>query len=130
MFVHNRWLEQTGTIIQENTQQLVSGLVSYESPYVIVTGTRFAVIDRKTYVRTSDETKRAIFDDLTVQFGQDQIINLNSTGITIIEGSTRLQYDGVEFRAMNVTSFGQKFNRSSPIGITEVKFRRITPLAD
>jgi hypothetical protein len=130
MFVHNRWLEQTGTIIQENSQELVSGLVSYDTPYVIVTGTRFAVIDRKTYVRKSDETNRAVFDDLTVQFGQDQIINLNNTGIYIIEGATRLRYDGVEFRAMNVTSFGQKFNRSSPIGITEVKFRRITPLAD
>jgi len=129
MFVLNHWLEQTGTIIYENSQQLVSGLISYNSPTNISTGTTFAVIKRDAYTRKTDETHRHISDELLVQFGQNEIDNLNDTGIYLKQGRTRLQYDGSEFRATRINDFGQKYNRWLPIGVVEVKFERRIPIA-
>jgi hypothetical protein len=129
MFVFNNWLEQTGTIIYENTQELVSGLVSYETPYVLTTGTTFAVVRRDTFVKKSDESHRSQHDILITQFGQGEIDNLNDTGIYLKAGRTRLRYDGEEFRAMKVNDFGQKFVRFMPVGVVEVRFERRKPLA-
>ena len=129
MFVFNTYLEQTGTIIYENDQQLVSGLISYNTPTNLSTGTTFAVVKRDTFTRKTDETHRAIYDCVTTQFGQNEIYNLNETGIYLKIGRTRLQYDGDEFRATNVNTFGQKSNRWLPVGVVEVKFERRTPIA-
>ena len=129
MFVFNQWLEQTGTILYENSQQLVSGLITYNSPTNLSTGTTFAVVRRDTYTRKTDETHRHISDELLVQFGQNEIFNLNDTGIYLKEGRTRLQYDGYEFRATRINDFGQKYNRWLPIGVVEVKFERRMPIA-
>jgi len=131
MFVHSYFLEQTGTILYENTQQLVSGLVSYATPFTIETGTRFAVLDRKKFISKSDETNRARHDRLLVQFGANEIRSLNSTGVYLKEGRTRLQYDGEEFRAIIVDDFGQSINRTyMPGGILQVTFERRTPIAN
>ena len=130
MFVHTYYLEQTGTIIQENTQQLVSGLVSYATPFTLETGTRFSVIDRGTYYDKSDESHRAEHDKLVVQFGATEIRKLNSSGIYLKEGDTRLQYDGQEFRAKSINNFGQPINRSYlPGGIVQIVFLRRKPVA-
>lgn len=130
MFVHNYYLEQTGVIVQENTQQLVSGLVTYDTPFTIETGTRFSVIDRDTYYDKSDETHRAEFDRLITQFGANEIRNLNNTGIYLREGVTRLRYDGQEFRAKSIDNFGQNINRSYlPGGVVQIVFLRRKPVA-
>jgi len=50
MFVFNKFNTSTGTIIYENDQQLVSGLVSYSSPYRIETGCRFMVAKRNNFM--------------------------------------------------------------------------------
>jgi len=129
MFVYNTYLEQTGTIIYENDQQLVSGLITYNTPTNLSTGTTFAVVKRDVFTRKTDETRRHKSDELTVQFGQNEIYNLNDTGIQLKIGRTRLQYDGDEFRATAVNDFGQKFNRWLPLGVVEVKFERRIPIA-
>ena len=129
MFVYNTYLEQTGTIIYENDQQLVSGLITYNTPTNLSTGTTFAVVKRDVFTRKTDETRRHKSDELTVQFGQNEIYNLNDTGIRLKIGRTRLQYDGDEFRATRVNDFGQKFNRWLPLGVVEVKFERRIPIA-
>jgi len=130
MWVWNRFLEQTGTIIYENEQQLVSGLVSYETPYTLETGTRFAVVKRNHFIRKSDETHRSIVDDLTVQFGMGEIKKLTETGIQLRVGRTRIDYDGIEYRATKVNDFGQKWNKAYlPMGVIEIKFERVVPLA-
>lgn len=129
MFVHNYFLEQTGTIVYENTQTLVSGLINYADPITIETGTRFAVVDRRKTRDKSDETYKAIHDDLTIQFGMNEIRTLNNTGIYIKEGDTRLQYDGNEYRAVNVDNFGQFPRNYLPLGVVEVIFRRMNPNA-
>ena len=131
MFVFNKFNTSTGTIIYENDQQLVSGLVSYSSPYRIETGCRFMVAKRNNFIRKTDETNRAVFDELIVQFGWDQLRSLSSTGIEVKVGRTRLQYDGNEFRAVKVNDFGQKYNKVYlPMGVVEVTFQRRVPVAD
>lgn len=128
MFVFNYFLEQTGTIIYENDQELVSGLVSYQTPFTMETGTRFAVVDNRQKVRQNEETNRSIVDVLKVQFGAKEVKNLNDTGIYVREGRTRLRYNGVEYRATYVNNFGNH-NTYIPIGITEVIFERRVPVA-
>lgn len=131
MWVWNRFLEQTGTIIYENEQELVSGLISYQTPYMIETGTRFAVVRRDQYIRKTDETNRAIFDKVIVQFGWDEIQKLEETGIQLRVGRTRLDYDGIEYRAIKVNDFGQKWDKPYiPMGVVEINFERRVPLAD
>ena len=105
MFVWNQFLEQTGVIKYENEQQLVSGLVSYQTPFLLETGTRFAVVRRDHFIRKSDETHREV-------------------------GSTRIVYDESEYRATKVNNFGQPLWRDYlPIGVVEVTLERVTPLA-
>jgi len=130
MFVFNSYLEQTGTIIYENDQQLVSGLITYNTPTNLSTGTTFAVIKRDRFTRKSDETHRSVVDCVITQFGQNEIYNLNETGIHLTVGRTRLQYDGDEYRATNVNDFGQKFNRWLSVGVVEVKFEKRRRLAE
>ena len=131
MFVFNKFNMSTGTIIYENTQQLVSGLVSYASPYVIETGCRFMVVKRNTFIRKTDESTRKRFDQLTVQFGWDQLRNLSATGIEVKIGRTRLQFDGTEFRAINVNDFGRKYNSTYiPMGVVQVMFEKRTAVAN
>ena len=102
MWVFNKFLEQTGTIIYENNAQPVSGLIGYDTPNTIETGTRFAVLQREQYVRKSDETHHAIVDELIVHFGWGELQKLNNTGIQVEVGATRVQYDGIEYRATKV----------------------------
>lgn len=131
MFVYNRWSAVTGTVIYENTQELVSGLVSYATPYRKETGCRFTIVKRDNFIRKTDETNRAIFDQLTTQFGWDQLSGMRSTGIEMKVGRTRLQYDGIEYRAIKVDNFGRKFNQNyMPMGIVQVIFQRRVPVAD
>lgn len=129
MFVHNYFLEQTGTILYENNPALVSGLINYDLPITIETGTRFAVIDRRQSRDKSDETHKAIHDNLIVQFGMNEIRTLNNTGIYIKEGDTRLQYDGNEYRAVYVDNFGQVNRSYLPIDVVQITFQRRVPVA-
>ncbi len=131
MFVFNKFNTSTGTIIYENTQQLVSGLVSYASPYRIETGCRFMIVKRQQFIRKTDETNRARFDNLLVQFGWDQLRNLAATGIEVKVGRTRLQYDGNEYRAISVNDFGRKYNSTYlPMGVVQVTFEKRVRVAD
>ena len=129
MHVFNAWLEQTGTINYENDQQLQSGLIGYNTPFLSSTGTRFAVIKRKQFVAKTDETSRHIRDQLKVQFSEEEVYNLSVSGVRVQRGRTTLTYDGTDFRAVLINDFGQKFNRFMPIGIVEVLFERRIPLA-
>lgn len=130
MYVWNRFLEQTGVIKYENEQQLVSGLVSYNSPFLLETGTKFAVVKRDHFIRKSDESHRDVVDQLIVHFSAKEIQELNSTGIDIEVGSTRIVYDDTEYRATNVNNFGQPlWKQYMPIGIVEVTLERVNPLA-
>lgn len=129
MFVFNKFLLVTGTIKYENDQELVSGLVSYQTPYIIETGCKFTIAKRNNYIQKSDETHRAEVDTLTVQFGLDEISNLNDTGIKIEIGRTRLIHNDNEYRATKVNNFGQDYRRNYfPIGILEVIFEKRVPL--
>lgn len=132
MFVHSFYLEQTGTIIYEKDQQLVSGLVNYSTPdYTIEVDCRFSMIDRKKYITKSDETHRAKHDKLLTQFGATEIRRLNSSGVYIKEGRTRLQWNGDEYRAVDIDDFGQGINISYlPMGVVQVIFDRRTPIAN
>lgn len=129
MFVHNKFLYQTGTLIYENTQNLQSGFVTYATPYRIETGVKFAVADRHTDVKQTEESNRFIIDEIFVQFGWEQISGIISTGMNLKVGRTRLVYDGEEYRATNVNDFGQKYNKKyMPMGVIEVKFERRVPI--
>lgn len=131
MFVLNRWDSVTGTIIYENTQQLVSGLVSYATPYRLETGCRFTLVRRDNYIRKTNETDRMTFDNLVTQFGWDQLSGMRSTGIEMKVGRTRLQYDGNEYRAIKVDNLGMPFNKKYlPMGIVQVTFQKRVPVAD
>ena len=130
MWVHNRFLEVTGTIKYENDQVLSSGLVNYNSPYLIETGVRFSILDRDTFIREGEESLRTKYDILIVQFGHKQLRNLAATGIEIQVGRTRLDYDGDEFRAIQVDNWGQKYNKQyMNIGAIQVRFERRVPVA-
>jgi len=130
MWVWSSFLEQTGIIKYENTQQLVSGLVSYNSPFLLQTGTRFAVVRRNHFIRMNDESNRDVVDELIVHFSAKEIQQLNNTGIDIEVGSTRIVYDNTEYRATNVNNFGQPLWRDyMPMGVVEVKLERVVPLA-
>lgn len=131
MWVHNRFLQQqTGTIIYENDQLMVSGLKSYESPMLIQTGARFAVVDRNRYVDKDKDSQREQHDILTVQFGWDEINKFTKKNIESIDpGRIRLIYRGTEFRAIEVNDHGQPYNRTNmPIGLLEIKFERKIPV--
>ena len=130
MWVFNQFLEQTGTVVYENAQQLVSGLVSYQSPFLLETGTRFAVVKRDHFIRKNDESHRDTVDQLIVHFSSREIELLNNTGIDVEVGSTRIKYDGTEYRATKVNNFGQPlWKKYLPIGVVEVTLERVTPLA-
>ena len=129
MFVHNYFLEQTGTILYENNPTLVSGLITYDLPITLETGTRFAVVDRRQSRDKSDETHKAIHDNLIVQFGMNEVRNLNNSGIYLREGDTRLQYGGHEFRAVNIADFGQANRNYLPIDVVQITFQRRVPVA-
>jgi hypothetical protein len=124
-FTFNKWNTQTGDIVYENDQVMVSGLKSYNEPYLIVTGVRFVVIDRNQYIQTDKESRTTTFDDIIVQFGWDELKKLNETGIKISKERTRIRYDGDEFRVVEVTDHGQKYNRKyMPLGLIEAKIRK------
>ena len=125
MFVFNKFNQVTGTIIYENDQVLVSGLISYATPYRIETGCRFTLIKRNNFVRQTDVSNRSRFDQLVTQFGWDQLKNLSETGIEVKVGRTRLQYNGQEYRAIKVNDFGQQYNKKYlPMGVVEVTFEK------
>lgn len=129
MFVFNNYLTVTGTIIYENDQTLVSGLISYNSPYRIETGCRFVIAKRDHFIRKSDETHRAKVDRLITHFGWNQLRNLSETGVEMKVGRTRLQHDGLEYRAVKVNDFGQDYRRNyMPIGVLEVTFEKRVPV--
>jgi len=130
MFIFNQFLEQTGLVKYENEQQLVSGLVSYKTPFLLETGTRFAVVRRDHFIRKSDETHRDVVDKLIVHFSSTEVEQLNNTGIDIEVGATRIVYDNTEYRATKVNNFGQPLWKPYlPIGVVEVTLERVTPLA-
>lgn len=131
MFIFNKFNQVTGTIIYENSQTLVSGLISYSTPYRIETGCRFTIVKRDNLIRMTDESNRYTIDQLTTQFGWDQLRNLSATGIEIKVGRTRLQYDGTEYRAIRVNNFGQKYNKKYlPMGVIEVTFQKRVNIAN
>ena len=124
-FTFNKWNTQTGDVVYENDQVMVSGLKSYNSPYLIVTGVRFVVIDRNQYVQTDKESRTTSFDDIIVQFGWDELKKLDETGIQIQRERTRIRYGGTEYRVVEVTDHGQKYNRNyMPLGLVEAKIRK------
>ncbi|NHJ40126.1 MAG: hypothetical protein FK731_08850 [Asgard group archaeon] len=132
MWVHNRFLYQTGTIIYENDQVLISGLKSYSSPFIVQTGTKFAVVDRMQYIERDKDSQRERHDVLTVQFGWDEINRLSATGISVEEpGRIRLLYRGQQFRGINVNDMGQPYNKAyMPIGLIEITFERRIPVVN
>lgn len=132
MWVHNRFLYQTGTVIYENDQTMSSGLKSYSSPFLIQTGAKFAVIDRKEFIQKDKDSQRERHDVLTVQFGWDEINKLAATGISLEEpGRVRLLYRGQEFRAIYADDMGQPYDKTyMPIGLIEIKFERRYPVVN
>jgi len=131
MFVFNRWNQVTGTIVYENTHQVVSGLLNYPTATTIQTGCRFTLVKKNNFIRKTEESDRFTFDQLVTQFGWDQLRSLSSTGVEIKVGRTRLQYDGEEYRAINVNNFGQKYNKTYlPMGVVQVTFEKRVAIAD
>lgn len=131
MFIFNKFNQVTGTIIYENDQVIVSGLINYATPYITETGCRFTLVRRDNYIRKTEETNREIFDQIVTQFGWDQLRSLSITGIEMKVGRTRLQYDGVEYRATKVNDFGQKYNKTYlPMGVVEVTFQKRVRIAN
>ena len=132
MWVHNRWLYQTGTIIYENEREMSSGLKSYSTPFLIQTGAKFAVVDRKQYIERDVDSQRERHDVLTVQFGWDEIAKLVATGISIEEpGRIRLLYRGQQFRGIYVDDHGQPYDKMyKPIGLIEIIFERRYPIVN
>jgi hypothetical protein len=125
MWIHSQFIQQTGTIIYEGDQTMISGLKNY-SNVNIETGCRFSVISRSIYIRRkSDGPMRERMDKLTVHFGMKQLINLNATGVYFKNGKTRLLYDDEEFRATNVNDYGRPWDYPYlSIGLLEVIFER------
>lgn len=132
MWVHNRFLYQTGTVIYENDQTMSSGLKSYSTPFLIQTGAKFAVVDRKQFIQRDEDSQRERHDVLTVQFGWDEINKLTATGISLEEpGRVRLLYRGQEFRAIYTDDMGQPYDKTYlPIGLIEIKFERRYPVVN
>ena len=132
MWVHNRFMYQTGTLLYENDQVVVSGLKSYNSPYLIQTGVKFAVVDRNRYVQRDKDSQREQHDVLTTQFGWDEIKKMVETGMSLeTPGRIRLIHRGQEYRGIYVDDMGQPYNKSfMPIGLIQIIFERRIPVAD
>ena len=123
---------QTGTLVYENDQVLVSGLKSYSSPYTIQTGAKFAVVDRNRFVQRDNDSQREQHDVLTVQFGWDEINKMVATGMDLeTPGRIRLIYRGQQYRAVYVDDMGQPYNKSyMPIGLIQITFERRIPVVN
>jgi hypothetical protein len=126
MWIHNKRLEESGQIIYEGEQKFESGLKSFESPYETTGTADYAVVKRKKYERKGKYSGRGRYDVLTVQFSQEAINDLNSSGIYIRPNRTIIKRDNLEYRATSVNDFGGN-KRLHPVGIKEVKFERTIP---
>jgi len=125
MFLYNTYLEVSGTIKYENQDAVASGLKTYNSPTFISTGAWFVIADRKEKVSMGKDSNREYDEVMITQFGHDQIKNLLDTGISFEAGRMQLEYNGDNFRATNVNTFGIPYTREyRPVGLIEVTFKR------
>lgn len=126
MFIFRKHLEQTGVIRNENYSDpiLESGLKTMTSPSFITGNARFVVTKRNTERRKTQDGITNI-DTLMVQFPWDEIKDLSASGITLMQGKTKLRFDGDEFRLINLDDFGLGYNRGyMPLGILEARFEK------
>lgn len=125
MFLYNRYLEVSGIVRFEEIDSLSSGLKTYNTPTFISSVAWFTVADRKKKVIMGKQSNREHVEELITQFGQEQIKNLLDTGISFVEGRMQLQYDGNNYRATDINTFGIPYSRKyKPVGLIEVTFRR------
>ena len=133
MFVFNRWATETGTFNYENeaTPNVSSGLKVYDSPEYITGTVRFVVAKRINKVIPTQEGRMKV-EELTTQFGWDEISGMQQSGLYLEPGRLKLTYDDVTFRLVDKNNFGQPYNRNyRPIGLIEAKFQReVSRIAD
>ena len=131
MFLYNQYMEVSGIIRFEKEQILTSGLKTYNSPTFILEEAWFCVADRRKKVVMGKQSNREHVEEITAQFGHKQIKNLLDTGISFIEGRMQLQYDGHDYRATDINTFGIPYSREYiPVGLIEVTFRRKVAYVD
>lgn len=126
MFIHNSFLYRTGTITYEADYQNESGYSTI--PSTKTGDIEFALIDNDNIVKKSDDVGFRRVKGMTTHIDTKEINRLQDSGIEIKPHNTIVTFAGDDWRALNVETFGQEFNRNYfPINLYEVTFERITP---
>lgn len=131
MFLYNKPYEVSGSVLYENyntgTSQLVSGLKVVNAPAHLTGTVKFRVAKREMKVIPTKDGRTTV-NRLVVQFGYDEIRNLEKNNIYLKEGIFKMEYDGVNYRLVFKDDFGQDMNRRfMNIGLIEATFEKERP---
>ena len=127
MFLYNKPHEVSGNAHYENYDtgtQMISGLKIPSSPTHLTGTVRFLISKRDKKVIPSKEGRVSV-DQITAQFGLDEIKRLENNNIYLEEGKFKLEYGGKYYRLVDKNDFGQPIDNSFiPFGIIEVVFEK------
>jgi len=131
MFLYNKPYETSGNVLYENyntgVDQIVSGLKVVNAPAHLTGTVRFRVAKRERKVIPSKDGRIEV-NRLVVQFGYDEIRNLEKNNIYLTEGKFKMEYDGIKYRLVFKNDFGQNIDRSfMNVGIIEATFEKERP---
>lgn len=126
MFLFNKNMETSGTLKYENyaTPIVSSGYKTMGSPGYTSGDYRFVVAKRKRKIIPSKEGRTEL-DVLIVQFGWDQLEDMESSGILLTPGNLLLDYANGTYRMVDKDDFGRDYDANyMPLGVIEVTFER------
>lgn len=131
MFLYNKPYEVSGTVSYENyntgVDQLASGLKVVNSPAHLTGTIRFRVAKRDIRVIPTKDGRTKV-NRLVVQFGYDEIRNLEKNDIYLTEGKFKMEYGGVKYRLVHKNDFGQDIDRRfMNVGLIEATFEKERP---
>jgi hypothetical protein len=131
MFLYNKPYEVSGSVLYENyntgTAQLSSGLKVVNAPAHLTGTVRFRVAGRGNRVIPSKEGRTSV-KTLTVQFGWDEIRQLEQKDIYLTVGKFKMEYGGTTYRLTDMDDFGQDIDRIfNNVGLIEATFEKERP---
>lgn len=131
MFLYNKPYEVSGNVLYENynsgTSQIVSGLKIVNAPAHLTGTVRFRVAKREMKVIPTKDGRTKV-NRLVVQFGYDEIRNLEKNNIYLTEGKFKMEYDGIRYRLVFKNDFGQDIDRKfMNVGLIEATFEKERP---
>ena len=127
MYNFYKHLQQTGLLKNENysTPQLSSGLKGMSST-TYTTGTAPFVVATEGFKIVPTKDGRRQVSRLECYFSWDTIHELSGlSGLELIRGKTKLEFNGSEYRLVLINDYGQKYNRPYiPCGVIKAVFDR------